>query len=294
MTCGNKKVLVTGATGLIGKELITPLKERGFDIYALTIDKNNPNNGAHYIPCNIFNHEEVQKICTEIKAQYLLNMAWCTTGLFNDNINFDFLASSLNILKHFTINGGKKTVMAGTYAEYGNKDVILKENMTPAPINIYSKTKNWLREIATDFCLNNGIDFAWGRIFSAYGKEADNRRLTGYVITNLLQNKQIIIKSGSLIRDYIYCKDIANAFVSLTDSNVSGIVNICTGIPTTISQYVLKIARIMNKEHLVTFNEEPSTQQKIVVGDNTRLIKELKFKCDYTLDQALKEIIESY
>ena len=61
----NKKVLLTGATGLIGKEIITPLKERGFEIYALTIDKNNPG-GVNWIFCNLFDENSVKKALEEV------------------------------------------------------------------------------------------------------------------------------------------------------------------------------------------------------------------------------------
>ena len=54
MPC-SKKVFVTGATGLIGKELLLPLTQAGFDVFALTIEDNNPAvSGVHWIKGNLF------------------------------------------------------------------------------------------------------------------------------------------------------------------------------------------------------------------------------------------------
>ena len=53
----------------------------------------------------------------------------------------------------------------------------------------------------------------------------------------------------------------------------------------------MEIAKIMNKENLIIFNEQPSPQQVRVVGDNTRLTKEVGFTPKYTLNEALNEII---
>lgn len=286
-----KKVFLTGGTGLIGKETIPFLIENGFDIYALTLGDEQDGANIKYVKANLFDKTEIEKIMNEIKPEYLLHYAWLSTGLFNDNTNFDFLTSSIDLLKAFVKNGGKRVVMAGTYAEYGHHNETLIETMEAEPINIYSQCKDFVHKISELYCQNNNVSFGWGRIFSAYGKETDPRRLTSDVILHLKNDEEITIRSGSLIRDYIYTKDIAAAFVKFLDSNVEGTVNICTGQDRTIKDYVMEIAKIMQKEKLVIFNEQASPQQVRVVGDNTRLTNEVKFTPKYTLNKALKEVI---
>lgn len=287
----NKKVFLTGGTGLIGTETIPFLKKQGFDIYALTIGDEKSSDGITYIKANLFDKNEIDAIMQKIKPEYLLHYAWLSTGLFNDNSNFDFLTSSIDLLKAFVQNGGKRVVMAGTYAEYGYHNEILSEDMPAEPINIYSQCKDFVRQISESYCKNNNVSFGWGRIFSAFGKERDPRRLTSDVINHLRANEPVTIRSGSLIRDYIYTKDIASAFAEFLDSNVEGIVNICTGKETSIHDYVMKIAKIMGKEKLIIFNEQASPQQVRVVGNNTRLSKEVGFAPKYTIEEALEEVI---
>ncbi len=296
MPCGNKKILITGATGLIGKELIAPLQERGFDIYALTIDKNNPNNGVHYIPCNIFNHQETQKICSEVKAEYLLNMAWCTTGDYlSSDMNYDFLTAGVNLLKHFIQNGGKRIVFAGTCFEYKFKGSPLKEtDALDASKTTYTFCKDILHKTAAFYCLKHQISFAYGRIFYVYGRHENNTRLTGMLIDKLSKNEQVIIKSGNLQKDYMYAKDIAGAFAAVLDSGVKNEVNICTGKAISIKDFASKIAKEMYKEHLLVFKDEPSNQPPLIVGDNTRLTKEVGYQIKYNLDNAIKEILDNY
>lgn len=286
-----KKVFLTGGTGLIGKETIPFLQKNDFEIYALTIGNEPNSDGISYIKANLFDKTEIDKIMAEIRPEYLLHYAWLSTGLFNDNSNFDFLTSSIDLLKSFVKYGGKRVVMAGTYAEYGYHDQTLTEDMPAEPINIYSQCKNFVRQISEAYCRNNNISFGWARIFSAFGKETDPRRLTSDVINHLRAGEPVTIRSGSLIRDYIYTKDIAAAFVAFLDSRVEGTVNICTGKDTSIHDYVMKIARTMGKEHLVIFQEQASPQQKRVVGDSTRLNKEVGFVPAYTIEQAINEIL---
>ena len=287
-----KKIFLTGGTGLIGKETIPFLLKENFEIYALTIGEEQTSSDVKYVKANLFDKNEIDKLLSEIKPEYLLHYAWLSTGLFNDNSNFDFLTSSIDLLKSFVKYGGRRVVMAGTYAEYGYHNEILKETMPAEPINIYSQCKDFVHQIAEAYCKNNNISFGWGRIFSAFGKEKDPRRLTSDVINHLKADEAVTIRSGSLIRDYIYTKDIAAAFVAFLLSDVTGTVNICTGKETSIHDYVMKIARTMNKENLVVFNEQSSPQQVRVVGDSTRLNKEVGFTPKYTIDEAIKEILE--
>lgn len=287
-----KKVLLTGGTGLIGKETIPFLINKGFDVYSISRHKCEIG-GITHIQADIFNNIEIERIISEIKPQYLLHYAWLSTGLFNDNSNFDFLIASIQLLKSFAKNGGKRAVMSGTYAEYGYQSDILLESMPAEPINIYSQCKNLTYQIAELFCKNNNISFGWMRIFSAFGKEHDSRRLTGYIIEQLNANQKVVIKNGKLIRDYIYSKDIAAGSVDFLDSNVEGIVNFCSGLGLKIEDFVMAIASSLNKERLVEFqsNHTDILQQLKVIGSNARLTNEVKFTPQYSLQEAIKDML---
>lgn len=289
-----KKVLVTGATGLIGKEIIAPLKQANFDIYAITIDDTNPDNETHWIKGNLFDESFIKSTIEKIKPQYLLNMAWCTTGNYlSSDVNYKFLNAGVNLLKYFKDNGGKRVVFAGTCFEYKFKNTPLKENdELDSNKTIYTFCKNKLHEIAKYFCEINNISFSYGRIFYVYGKKEDKTRLTGMIIDKLSNNEQVIIKSGNLYKDYIYTKDIAGAFVKLLDTNIDGVVNICTGKAVSIKEFVLEFAKYLKKENLIVFKDEISNQPPIITGNNSRLLNEVGYKIKYDLKTAIYEIIK--
>lgn len=293
MSYGNKKVLVTGATGLIGKELIKPLHDAGFEIYAITIDENNPNNGVNWLKGNLFNEHFIKECMDQIKPAYLLNMAWATTGDYlKSDINYDFLTAGINLLRHFKNNGGKRVVYAGTCFEYKFKDTPLKEtDELETEKTVYTFCKNKLHEISEYFCKMYNISFGYGRIFYVYGRNEDKTRLTGMIIDKLSKNENVIIKSGSLIKDYMYAKDIANAFIRFLESDIVGTVNICTGTPISIKAFASEIAKQLKKENILIFQDEPSNQPPMIVGDNSRLINEVGYKNIYSLTESVKEII---
>ncbi|MDR1696337.1 MAG: NAD(P)-dependent oxidoreductase [Endomicrobium sp.] len=297
----SKKVILTGASGLIGKEAIEPLKNLGFDIYALTIDS--PEVWTHgrmnalqkqvtLVPCDLFNPQEIKSVFEKIKPSHLLNFAWATTGDYlSSNINFDFLTASLNLLKHFSENGGKRAIFAGTCFEYKFKMTPLNETDEVSPETVYAKCKNHLRELSQLYCAQNNVSFSWGRIFYVYGHGENEKRLTAHIIKSIKENKEVIINSGSLIRDYIYSKDIAGGFVKLLDSGVEGIVNICTGKGITLADYALTIANKLGRPDLIKILNEPTNQPPVIIGGNTRLTNEAGYQIQYSLDRAIDNIL---
>lgn len=291
----NKRIILTGATGLIGKEIILPLQDLGFSVYCLTIDKYNPDiTGVTWINTNLFSKKELTEAFSKVKPEYLINFAWATTNDYlTSNINFDFVIAGIELLKAFKENGGKRAVYAGTCFEYEFSDAPLKEDITPiSPKTVYARCKNHLHQIAELYCQSNNISFGWGRIFYVYGKNEHETRLTGSIIKSLKNNEEVVIRSGNLKKDYMYTKDIAGAFARFVDSQIEGSVNICTGKAISIAEYAKAIGKKMGKENLIKFVDEPNNQPPIIVGDNTRLVKEIEYIQKYTLEQALDEILQ--
>ncbi len=293
MACyDNKKVILTGATGLIGKEAIQPLLDSGFEIYALTIDEKNTDCGVNWIKANIFDAENIKRVFESIKPLYLLHFAWVASGdyLISED-NYELRDASLNMLKEFHQNGGKRAVMAGTCFEYEFKDAPLKEDDKLNPQTVYAKCKNELREKAQMYCKENDISFGWGRIFYVYGKNEHEKRLTAHVINSLKNAKEVVINNGDLVKDYMYTKDIAGAFVKFLDTDIDGCVNICTGQGISLKDYTKLIAKKIGRGDLLVIKNEPTDQPKIIVGDNSRLLDEVGYNIKYSLDEALEEIL---
>lgn len=277
-----KKVILTGATGLIGKEAIEPLRALGFEVYSKRFD--------------LFDHNEVERVFKNERADYLLHFAWVASGDYlASDLNYKLKDSSLNMLKVFEKYGGKRAVFAGTCFEYEFCNEPLKENGKLNPITLYAKCKNELRQCAEEFAAKQDLSFGWGRIFYVFGHNEYEKRLTPHVINSLRSNQRVTIDSGPLIRDYMYTKDIAAAFSKFLDTNVTGCVNICTGEGISIRDYVLKVALMLEKPDLVEFKDAAEDvikkQPQRIVGDNARLKNEVGYKIEHSVDCALEAIL---
>ena len=289
----NKKVFLTGGTGLIGKEVATCLLAEGFDVYALTIECENPENGVHWVKADLFDFEAIKRALTEIEPEYLLNFAWCASGDYlTSPLNEKFKQAGLDLLKAFHSVGGRRAVYVGTCFEYGFRNEPLKETDPTNPQTRYAQCKNDLRISAQTYAEENGISFGWGRIFYVYGENEHPKRLTAAIINSLRADQTVTIKTAHLKKDYMYTKDIAGAFVAFLKSDVTGIVNICTGQAVSIGDFAKTIAQTMGKENLLDLRQEQSDQPPVIVGDNTRLEREVGYQTKYTLQKAVKEILQ--
>ncbi len=289
----SKKLFLTGATGLIGKELYKPLIENGFEVYALTIDDVTPQiPNFTWLKGNLFDDAKLADFFAQIHPEYLLNMAWCTSGDYQtSNLNFDFVRAGLSLLDNFAANGGKRAVFAGTCLEYAPKNTPIKESDILSPSCIYAYCKHALHILAEQFCLKNNISFAYGRIFYVYGKNEHPKRLTASIINRLKEGEKVQINHAQLKKDYLYTKDIASAFVKLLNCEVTGSVNICSGKEISLEQFARAIASRLGKENLLNLCNLPTDQPLSIVGDNMRLCEEVGFIPNYTLDTALDEIL---
>ena len=277
-----KKVVLTGSTGLIGKEAIEPLQNAGFEVYCLTSKT-----------CNLFDYGAVSRFFEQIKPQYLLHFAWITGGDYLSNpINYDYVDASMNLLKEFKKYGGKRVVMAGTCFEYDFKDEPLKEDDKLNPKTLYAQCKVKLNELATNFCGKNSISFGWGRIFYVYGHNEKEGRLTRVIISKLKNNEAVTVKYGQLVRDYMYSKDIAEAFIKFLNSDITGAVNICTGQGISLGEISTIIARKVNKTYLLTIENNPTDQPAYIVGDNKRLLSFFKDKFRFSkFDKTIESLL---
>lgn len=291
-----KKVLLTGATGLIGKELIKPLLDNGYKIFAISRKAIPNSNTVAWLAGDLFDTQFIKSCCKKAQADILVHLAWKVTRDYAySNENFSFLASSISLLQEFQQNGGKQVFISGSFSEYDDSKPFLTEN-TPINANdmLYTFCKNKLHEISEKFCRQNALDFCYGRIFNVFGHNEDDKRLTKYILNCLSQDKEAIIKSGPLQKDYLYSREIARAIVHILNKNYTGTINICSGKPVTIKELALKFAKKFNKEHLLKFENNFGNQPQIIYGDNSILCSQLKYQYFYTLDQAVDEVFEEY
>lgn len=291
-----KKVLLTGASGFIGQHTIPFLLKHGHEVHAVS-SKQNESKHVQWHQVDLLDLLATKTLIEKIKPTHLLHLAWYAVPgkYWTATENLDWVVASLNLLKYFSIHGGKRVVMAGTCAEYDWHYDYCDENFTPlAPQSLYGSAKHGLQSILSHFTTQNKISSAWGRIFYLYGPHEQNNRLVPSVIHSLLKNQDVKCTNGLQVRDFSHVEDTASAFVALLESNVMGNVNIASGNPVSVKEIINSISEIIGGSGKVLFGaiERPDTDPDALIANISRLTQEVSWQPNYDLNTGLAHTID--
>lgn len=245
---------------------------------------------------NLLDVKQVVKLVGVVQPTHLLHFAWFVVpGKYQTSLeNLRWVQASLDLLNAFASSGGERVVMAGSCTEYDWRYGYCSEQITPLkPPALYGSCKHALQIMLNAFTSQTGISAAWGRIFFLYGPYEHPARLVASVIGSLLNNELACCSHGNQIRDFLYVQDVAEAFVALLESDVSGPINIGSGYPVALKDIIRKIAKKVNRQDLIQLGALPTSTNEppLVVADTRRLTKEVNWVPKYDLDQGLEETI---
>ncbi|MCK9613958.1 MAG: NAD(P)-dependent oxidoreductase [Candidatus Omnitrophica bacterium] len=295
-----KKVLLTGASGFIGRHTIPFLLEKKYEVHAVYIGKNKPffekNKRLFWHRCDLFCFPKQKKLLSEVKPTHLLHLAWDVADKHYKSSfkNISWVQLGLELLINFVNVGGKRAVGVGSCYEYGTSGIPCVEDLTPLkPNSLYGVCKNNLQQIFSYFLKQNRVSNAWGRIFYLYGDYQNERQLVSNAIANLLRNRYFRCRNGEQIKDYLYVEDAASALVNLLDSNVEGPVNIASGKPTVIKNIIFLIADLLRKRNLVEIGNDSLISEPFFSVANTKKLNEVVgWKPKFKLEDGIKKTIE--
>jgi nucleoside-diphosphate-sugar epimerase len=294
-----KKVLLTGARGFIGTHCREVLVRCGYEVHAISAKGrwNSSGSDVEWHHADLHNAEQIVRLLAEIRPQYLLHLAWDVEhGVYwNSPENLRWVRSSLSLLQAFIDAGGIRAVTAGSCAEYDWNYGYCKEDLTPLnPATLYGVCKNALQKIFTAACREAGISSAWGRLFYLYGPGENEKRLVPSVVKSLLRGEEVLCTHGEQIRDYLYIKDAAEAFIAILENNLEGPVNIASGKAIKLKDLINEFAKVAGDENLVKYGaiKTDTADPPVLLANTDRLNIEIGWQPCFSLEKGIKETVK--
>ncbi len=301
-------VIVSGAAGFLGINLVNELLENGYEVFAQVrpfsvhnkrledIESEN----LHIFPLdmNEFSRlpEEISErfpelFDEEVRFKAFFHLMW--GGERNDfekqKINIEETLTAIKICKELQVD---RFIATGSQAEYGSFYKIQKEDCMPRPENAYGSCKTSAMYLSRELARQYGIEWIWTRIFSLIGSYEPDGRMFPMLIDNLLSGKEINLSSGKQMWNYLDAKDAARALRLLCEKGKDGeIYNVAGNVSMPLMNYVkmaeIYISQKNAKNGSIVFGADANPFVNLV-PDISKLVNDTGFEQEVSFEESIE------
>jgi len=302
-----KTVLVTGGTGFIGSFVLENLLDNNIKVILLKISSSNTWRIDHILSSIknydldkinldfIFsknNLDAIIHLATFYKKQHTIQDI---DSMISANITLPL--KLLDSAKEYQV---KYFINTGTFFEYLSNGKPIKESKTKRyPFNLYAMTKICFEDMLKYYSERHDIKAITLKIFSPYGPKDNENKLIPSIIINALKNKEIKLSKGLQKLDFIYVKDIAEAYlrclkrINFSKNNFE-ILNIGSGVPQSIREVVSSIENILGHSIKINWGNPTKDNLKTIECDRSKAYKTIGWSPKYKIFDGLQETINYY
>lgn len=294
-----KTILVTGATGFLGKNLEKRFLENFSDTVVFTARVGDSQRNVHSL--DLTKADTVLDFISNIKPTHVIHLG----AQVDLTRNFEVarhtmevnLVGTSNLLMALALLPPKQFILASTEEVYGQGPIPYKEDSETHPPSPYAISKIGSENMCRIWANKYGFDATVFRIGTMYGPFQPKHRYIHQTITNALQNRDIPINSGKKKRDYVYVGDVIDAIqlVLEKDSHYGfQVINLGGGTTITLLALVKDIVKICHSTSRLQIGILPDriSEAEEWLLDNSKAKKILDWKPKTDIKTGLKATIE--
>ena len=302
-----KKVIITGATGAIGRALIKICIEAGYKVLAVvhrtserTAElKTIENCQVLYLNLSEYDHamEEMAKQDITLDGYDLFfHLAWMAPfgeGRNNLELQLENVKASLAAVRYAKALGCTTFVGAGSQAEYGRVKGKLSPETPTYPETGYGIAKLCGGQMTRLACEQAGIKHIWTRVLSVYGPYDGAQSLISVAIDDMINNRDTSFTPCDQIWDYIYSEDAARAMLLAAQKGKHGSVYVIgSGEAHLLKEYIQKIEEITNYKKVIGFGKRPYNEKQVMhLQADISALTDLGFKPQVSFEEGIKQTI---
>jgi nucleoside-diphosphate-sugar epimerase len=289
------RVLLTGATGLIGRQAALALNRSGHDVIALSRAGEGVEGAGRALAADLFDREASLAALKAADAEALVHLAWYGgPGRMAAVENIDWAATTIRLVRDFARTGGQHVVGAGSCAEYDwTSKGPFREDDRLRPQGLYGIAKARTGQMLTEAAGALGIRVAWARIFFVYGLGEPRGRLLGDLIHGLRAGETVKCTDGTQVRDFLHGADVGRGMASLLDAHAAGVFNLASGQGVRVRDLIEETAHALDAPDRVRFGAlpRPEGDPDRLVADIARIRETTGFTPEFDLVLGIRDVI---
>lgn len=295
-----KRVVVTGATSMIGVALINECIKNNVEVLAI-LRKNSsrmerlPDSELlEILECNLDEFSLIQDIQKSYDVFY--HFAWANTARTDrDNPilqekNVQYTLDAVELAKRL---GCHKFIGAGSQAEYGRINHLIMPETPVNPQISYGIAKYSAGKLSRVLCEKYGMVHIWGRVFSVYGRYDNEGTMLVYAIEQFLKGETAKFSSATQLWDYLHEDDAGKIFYHIgrrVDDN--RVYCIASGDSRPLKDFILELKDIFGPEAKCEFAEETNEERVISLQtDISSLIEEIEYLPQTKFRKGVEDMI---
>lgn len=300
----SRSILLTGATGFIGRHLARHLAGRGHMVTSLQRSKTSVDGVNDVIVIPKFGADTIAQALSARAFDVIFHLAGYGVNpaerdadtMFNFNVDV-----TRSIVRQAKTCGARALVISGTGAEYdlAGADGPVSERQPPEEFKLYGASKAAASICALAMARDVGLPLAWGRLFGVFGPGEAAHRLLPTLVAGLQKNQRVRLSPGMQRRDFLYVDDVVMALVELAaciESRPEQLaVNVCSGVTATVRSFAEMVADVMQVPRaLLGFGDIDSRPDDVAcfAGDPQRLFQLTGWKPAHTLASGIRAAVD--
>ncbi|MAF96849.1 MAG: hypothetical protein CMM60_14015 [Rhodospirillaceae bacterium] len=243
-------ILVTGATGFLGRHVLCALEESGHRLGLLMRSpsrRENPtdSNQHEIIDCDLDNYEDCKTALCTFAPEMCIHLAWEGIPDYSPKISKRNLLRSCALIDILVSDTPcRRILISGSCFEYGKVQGECREEEPVTCKSYFGWAKNALYEYALLACANSSMSLTWFRVFYVYGMGQRPGSLIPSLLHAAANGEHPNIMNPNNANDFIHAKDVARAFaLAVKHEHRPGIYNLGTGRATP----VIDICRVVER-----------------------------------------------
>lgn len=291
------RILVTGAAGFVGSNLLKRLVAEKHDVVAadcflsghwrnlvgvrgdlITVDVSGDISSlARLEPCEVIYHEASITDTTVVDQELMLRN------------NLEGFRQILEL----AVRWGSRVVWASSASIYGNSAAPNSESNPPAPLNVYAFSKMKMEQLAHIYASTLAEPIIGLRYFNVYGPGEDHKGKFASMIHQLAKQMRAgkrprVFKFGDQKRDFVYVGDIVNANLLALKSPASGVFNVGCGRARSFNDVIANLNRVLKTDLQPDYFDNPySFTQDLTEADLSNSARGLGYRPEFQLENGI-------